>query len=235
MDDPTPELGAHVEDAGHLAGQAAGIAGRQPAQGGQAARHRIQGRLVDRQHRPGKRGEGGIGMGRQALAQQRRHVDKPLLQGRWSLASQALVDGIVADGNRRKVPQPRTGHQPPQIALGRRPAQHADDQPGPQQHGRQDRRATAMAADQGRGGEQGAQQLAQQPLQPVDDGQHGAEGRGVGTATGLGQGGDRQHDTLPRPGTTVQPRRTTTAYPELVGTSGGLPRPYSTYTTVCRS
>jgi hypothetical protein len=159
------QLGAQVEDGREFAGQqGVGALGHLP-QRRQRARHLIEGGLVQGDDLAGERGQVARRPGDQARRQQAPNGGKHGLQGGGVGLGQALVDGLVGEGEARIVPETPGRQQPPDGALARHPPQHADEDAGPQGEGGQDAGAAgAGAARLRRGGFQVEQDGADNPL-----------------------------------------------------------------------
>ena len=162
--DMTPLLQAQVEDTAEFAGQQRRGTARQGPQGGQDARNRVQGGLVQGNHGGGKGSEGVVSIAGQAALEQARNLSEELDERLAAGLVQALIDGLIGDGNAWIVPQAVAGEQTPDGAAAGGPLEDTDEQGGPEQQGGQ------HAGPTGAGGVSiGGHKVGEQALQELLD------------------------------------------------------------------
>jgi hypothetical protein len=138
--DLAPLLAADVEQASHLPRQEAIITGQDIPQRGQQAGDLVQGGLIDDHHLCCEGGQGGAGIGRQALPQHSADLLEECLQCGGPLSREPLVDRLIAHEEAGIEPEAALGQEPPQGHLVGEPLEDTDQQGAPQTERRQDAR-----------------------------------------------------------------------------------------------
>jgi hypothetical protein len=147
--EPTPELGAHIEETCQPSRQEPIMAARQPAQGRQPAFEAIQRALIEGQHVASERGQGTRRPERSELSHPEADLGEAVLHGLHPVLTQAGVDRLITDSEAGPTAYPFKAQSSPEIQLAFPATQQAQQHTKRQMRQGQFYRATSAALEHG--------------------------------------------------------------------------------------